>query len=235
MSQFAFFHIGGEIQNATLLVRTIRGYNPGATVIQCTDASSPAIAGVDKVARAEGDPAELALLKLTAFAGTPIDRPTLYLNPDMIMLESIDPAAELEDFDVAICRRDYDRDVLMRLNYPDMLLNEYANATLDQAYPYMPFCNIAKSNAFWADCVANLQTLHPKFRNRFGDQEAIRNVVQFGQYRVKLLPETLWARLPDTPPAEDEPKPKLLHFKGDERAEAWRKLARESGAWPGTG
>jgi hypothetical protein len=233
MNQFAFFHLGNDIQNATLLVRTIKGYHPDAKIIQCTDGSTPAIAGVDTVTRSEGDPEEVQLLKLAGFANTPIDRPTLYLNPDMIMLETVDLAAELADFDVAVCRRDYDRDVLLRLNYPDVIFNEYAWHTLDQAFPYLPFCTIAASNAFWADCLANLQTLHPKFRRRFGDQEAMRNVIDAGKYRAKFLPEIQWARLPDSPPGPDEPKPKLLHFKGEERAEAWRKLARETGTWPG--
>lgn len=226
--QIAFLHVGSDTVCPTVLVRSLRASNPNARIIQCSDRASPAVAGVDEVARFDSDPSRLMTFRLEAFAGLAIRQPTFFLDTDMICLQPLDPAAALQGQDVAVCRREYQRDMMLDPSAMNMDLREYRGRTIGEVYPYLACAVATAGPAFWASCRDDLARLPEKFRVWFGDQEAIRNVVDSGRYSVGWLHESTYACLIDieTDPAAS---PKICHFKGPGRKQLMLDCARQAG------
>lgn len=213
---FVFFHVGADIGVPTLLVQSIRAMHSQSEVIQCSDAGSPAVAGVDAVRRFEGDSANLMTFRLACFAALERCEPAIYLDTDMLCVRPVNPAMILGDHDVGVCKREFDRLGLFNPEFKGLDLSEYRGRAMIEVYPYVACATITASSAFWADCFANLITLPPKFHCWYGDQEAIRNVVNAGKYKVTLLPETVYGCLPESQGSGPR-APRLLHFKGEGR------------------
>ena len=227
MLRVAFLHVGTDVTLPRILVRSIRDHNSGAHVVQCTDRESPDVAGVDDVVRIDGDTNRLMTFRLRCFAGLSFNGPTLFLDTDMVCADRIDPAGELSGHDVAVCMRDYNKDMPLDPAAMDIDLREYAGRTLDEVYPYLACAVIARNADFWSACLDNLNGLPDKFHRWFGDQEAMRNVIAAGR-SVGRLSESLYACLPDMvhDPAH---RPKLFHFKGPMRKQWMIDGARAAG------
>jgi hypothetical protein len=215
-TQVAFLHVGQDIICPTILVRSIRAHNPDAMILQCSDSSSPQVEGTNAVQRFEGDVANLMKFRTSCFSRLQIDAPTIFLDTDMLCLQRLDPPAILHDNDIAVCRRQFDTKGLIEINLKNMSLAEYSGKTLGQVWPYLGCATVTKGNNFWIECLQNLLQLHPKFHFWYGDQEAIRNVVASNKYKTALLPESIYACLPEAQPLYGNAV-KLLHFKGPGR------------------
>lgn len=222
---FVFLHVGPDATLPTLLVRSLRALHAEAEIIQCTDAHTDAVRGIDRLQRHDADPSNLMTFRLDCFAALGRDAPAVYLDTDMLCVRPLEPEKMLGDADVAVCSREFHRDSLLNIRFRDMDLSEYQGRTLAEVYPYVACTTVAASASFWADCRDNLRTLHPKFHSWYGDQEAIRNVVSTGRYGLGHLPESVYGCLPDEPVAADVP-PRLLHFKGPSRKPLMLELAR---------
>ena len=70
-----------------------------------------------------------------------------------------------------------------------------------------------------------MEALPAKFHYWYGDQEAIRNIVNSGRYQVTDLPESLYACLPEyeTPAVA----PVISHYKGMRKTLIAMRVARE--------
>lgn len=223
---FVFLHVGPAVEQPTLLVRSLRLFHPDAEVIQCTDRSTSEISGVSAVHRLEGDTSNLMTYRLASFAALERLEPALYLDTDMLCVAPIDPAAVLGGCDVAVCNREFSRGALINTRFNGLDLGEYEGRTLGEVYPYVACATIASSARFWQDCLANLHTLHRKFHSWYGDQEAIRNVVGCGKYKVGLLPESIYGLLPEAA-GPRLASPRLLHFKGHHRKPLMIEFAKQ--------
>jgi hypothetical protein len=228
MLRVAFLHVGQDTVLPRILVRSIRQYNPDAHIAQCTDRASPDVSGVDQVFRLDGDTDRLMTFRLRCFAGLTISEPTLFLDTDMVCTDRIDAAAELGGHDVAVCVREFNKDMLLDPRAMDLDLHEYEGRTLNEVYPYLACAVIAKNPEFWSLCLSNLMSLPDKFHRWFGDQEAMRNVIADSDWSVGRLRESLYACLPH---AVNDPthRPKLFHFKGPMRKQWMIDGAREAG------
>ena len=206
-----FMHIGADVQLPTIMVRSVRRQNPGARIVQVADPASPQIEGVDEVARRPMTHRNVMLFRMEGFAAFPADGPTWFLDTDMICVR---PLALLGDDDpeVAVCVREFDTEAIFNHQVQGADLSEYAGRTLGSVYPYVGCATYATDGRFWADCLADMRALDPKFFNWYGDQESIRNVVRSGRYRVGALPESCYACLPDREPPGTEPV--IFHYKG---------------------
>jgi hypothetical protein len=229
-SQFAFLHIGAETATPTILVRSIRAHNPDATIIQCSDPDSPEIAGVDRVFRSDKLDADAPMMtaRLQCFAELDVTAPTLFLDTDMMCLARLDPSVILEDSDVAVCRREFETGTPFNLKFMDLDFGEYAGKLLGEIYPYVASATITRTSDFWNDALQMLRGMDPKFHVWFGDQEAIRDLVAEGKYRVGFLRESVYSRLADLP-VRIGTKPKIYHFKGAARKPIMLELARKAG------
>lgn len=210
---FVFLHVGADGLFPTLLVRSILGQNPHSRIIQCTDHATAKIAGVSDVVRSDGNTANIMGFRLVCFARLGLSVPAFYLDTDMLVMEPIDPAQILGDFDVAVCAREYGRDLVFNTSFGGMNLTEYEGKTFGEIYPYLGCATISRNTAFWQDCLNEMNGLDAKFHYWYGDQEAIRNVVNAGKYRSTLLPESVYGFLPGERPPTGE-RPRIHHFKG---------------------
>ena len=224
----AFFHIGPETVYPTVLVRSIRANNPHARLVQCTDAAGPAVAGVDDVVRFDGDAARPMRFRLECFARLPTSVPTLFLDTDMICVRRLDPEAALEGREAAVCLREYNKDMVLQVDAMDVGLDEYAGRVIGEIYPYVGCAVATNGPRFWNACLDNMRSLPPKFWNWFGDQEAIRNVIDRDGFKVAFLPESIYACLGDV---ETDPStnPRIFHFKGPGRKQSMLDCARQFG------
>ena len=216
-SVFVFLQVGREVDIPELFVRSLRKHNPDARIIQCSDPNSAAIPGVDEVRRLDGDCANLMTFRLQCFAEQAPNEPALYLDRDMICMRAIDPEALTGPHHVGVCKREFATGELFNASLFGMDLAEYAGKSMGEVYPYVACATATIGPRFWKDCLANLMTLDPKFHFCYGDQEAIRNIVQSERYGVRFLRESIYARLPEAL-GQSLDQPKFVHFKG-----RWRK------------
>jgi hypothetical protein len=223
---FVFLHVGVDTALPQLLTASIRRLQPGACVIQCSDDETPQIEAVTRVHRVQGDVSRLMTFRLGAFASLQLTEPAIYLDTDMLCVASVDPVQALGAHDVAVCRREFDRDLLFNTAFRGMDLRQYQGWTLDAVYPYLACATVTRNAEFWASCLRELESMVDQFHRWYGDQEAIRAVVEHGAYRVGHLPEGRFARLPDRP-VTAEVDPLLLHFKGAARKAMMLTCARQ--------
>ncbi len=105
----------------------------------------------------------------------------------------------------------------MNTSFKGMDLAEYEGKTLGEVYPIIACFTVTRSPRFWQECLANLMQLDGKFHYWYGDQEAMRNVVRTDRFKVRYLPESKVACLPEY--ADPANLPLGLHFKGPARKE----------------
>ena len=230
MGQIAFFHVGLDTTNPIILCRSLRASNPSIPIIQCTDAATPAIEGADRVVRFDGDAERLMLFRTSAYARLAIDQPTLFLDTDMICLAALDLDALLSGAEIAVCRREYNRDMPLNPEAMGIDLSEYAGCLLGNVYPYIGCATACRNSGFWNACLDEMHRLPPKFHRWFGDQEALRNVVDARTDSIRWLAESIYACLADV---ETDPTthPKICHFKGPERKQMMLTCAKTIGLW----
>lgn len=225
---FVFLHVGPANGFPTLLVRSIRALQPDAKIIQCADTDTPAVEGVSSVARFAGNTQNLMTFRLQSFAGLNYPSPALYLDTDMLCVAPIDPAVELGENDVAICRREFNCASVFNTGFAGLDLSEYEGMTLSEVYPYVACATVTRNGVFWKECLENLHSLAPKFHFWYGDQEAIRNVIRSGRFKPGMLPESVFGCLPEAPASATTP-PRLMHFKGGHRKPLMLEFARTLG------
>ncbi len=233
MAQIAFLHVGADVTCPSILVRSIRAQDPDAKIVQCSDPTSPAIAGVSEVLRFTPEASYLMTFRLLCFSQVTVSEPTIFLDTDMICVHRLDPTEMLGENDVAVCRRQFGLGnpinagfIGTDLEFEGKDFAEYAGKTYGQIYPYVACTTVTRDGGFWAACLADLLQLDRKFHFWFGDQEAIRNIVDSKKYRVGFLLETIYGCLPEMP---RRGRARLLHFKGRRRKEFMVDEAKKMG------
>jgi len=227
-TRIAFLHVGNDATMPAILTRSLRAAHSALHITQCTDRATPSVDGVDAVSRYDGDSSRLMTFRLEAFAQLKPTGPTFFLDTDMICLRALDADAALDGKDVAVCRREYQRDTMINPRAMGVDLAEYAGKTLDEVYPYIACATITRSPVFWAACRDALNRMPNKFRVWFGDQEAIKEVVGSQAFTTAWLGERTYACLPDME-ANPAAQPKLLHFKGPARKGMMLEMAKVRG------
>ncbi len=190
---------------------------PTARIIQCSDSDSTAVRGVDQVFRVEGDSTQLMTFRLKAFRDLGLESPALYMDTDMLLLRPIDLGVILEKKDAVVCERSFKRNEKFgQLKFKNFVFECYAGKTLMQAHPYIACFTITRNWKFWDTAYEILSGMPVMFHAWFGDQEAIKRVVESGSWIVKKVPESTYACLPEMFVSSTS-KPRLMHFKGPER------------------
>jgi hypothetical protein len=196
--------------------------------VQCTDATGPAIDGVDEVARFDGDPSQLNKFRVECYTRLTTSGPTLYLDTDMVCLQPLDLEAALDGQEAAVCLRQYNKDMPLAVDAMGVDLREYAGCTLGEVYPYVACTVITQGPRFWNACLDDMHNMPRKFWRWFSDQEAMRNLIDRDHFKVALLPESIYACLVDV---ETDPSinPKICHFKGPARKQMMLDFAQQIG------
>jgi len=225
---FVFFHAGEETLYPAILTKSIKRTCADAYVIQCSDIKTPKITGVDEVKIVEVDRNALMTSRLNAFADLDIDSPAAYVDTDMVFLDEVRPELVLDGAQVAVCRRSFGNEDRININFRGMDLSEYQGKTFGEVCPYIACFTVTEDAGFWRQCADELNGLQNKFHFWYGDQEAIRNVVNKKLVRCRELPESIYGCLPERQ-GQQSAKAKILHFKGAQRKEFMRNLAISQG------
>lgn len=221
-----FLNIGPEVMTASLLAQSIRARNPGAKIVQTTDASSPAVPGVDEVLRVAGDSRKIMTFRLLCFSKADVSTPTWFLDTDMLCLKPLPTFGETDGPAVGVCVREFDRNGPFNHSFGGMDLSEYKGMTLGAVYPYLACTTFVRNDNFWERCLQRCMTLPQKFHFWYGDQEAIKRVVAEQQDNFITLPESTYACLPEY----EKPgvASTLLHFKGARKAHMLARAKKEN-------
>ena len=213
---FVFFHVGPDTDQPSMLVRSIQRTNPGALIIQCSDAATAKIDGVTQIERSAGNPQNLMTDRLSAFATLGLSKPALYLDTDMLVLQPIDPEALLGEREVMMCRRDFDCSLPHSGAMRGVEFPEHRGRPLGEVYPYVACATISRNADFWASLLDIIHTLDERFHRWYGDQEAMRIWAErHDDDTLGKLPEAEYGCLPEK--SESLKTARIVHFKGHAR------------------
>lgn len=224
--KFIFLHVGTDIR-PELLVKSIRRFSPGAEIIQCTSSPEYRVPGIDRLFLEDGDTSNLMTYRLQVFSNLGLNSPAIYLDTDILITRKPNIEALLGDKEVAVCRRSFSNEAPINTSFRGMDLSEYKDKTLGQVYPYLASFSITKTHRFWDDCKDRLSKIDKKFHYWYGDQEAIRGVIQENNYSYRNLDEFTVSCLPEY--LHIYKNPIAVHFKGPARKELMLKSARQLG------
>lgn len=230
MAIFVFMHVGDHLNIIPkIFIASIYRTHKNPTIIQCSDKESEIIPGATKIARFGFDKTNLMTFRLKAYAALKLQEPAIYCDSDMGIMREIDPIQILDNYQLAICNREYNCEGLYgQVEFRGKVYNEHRGKTWYEAYPYLACFNITEDYLFWHECYENLRSIDEKWHFWLGDQEAMRNVLQNGSYKYTLLPESEFARLPDENIKINE-DPYVIHFKGRNRKKMMLDWAKDVG------
>jgi hypothetical protein len=226
MKNFVFFHIGADTEQPFMLTQSILKSNKGAKIIQCSDYSTPPVEGVSEVFRFNGNTNQIMSFRLKAFSEIRLESPAIYLDTDMLVTKQFDPRKLLQEKEVMLCRRTFNRDGIFNPNQRGLSFYEYSNSKLDSIYPFLACATITRNWNFWHELLELLKQKDKKFLEWYGDQEAMREWhISNKDKKVGYLSESVFGCLPEF--SELIKNAKVLHFKGPNRKELMPKFFTE--------
>ena len=208
-----FFHVGDDISYPQRMVKSVLRYNPDAYIVMCTDTDTPDVMGVSYRFDTEVDREEMLYGRIKAYArlAWEMEGPAIFLDTDMLVQGEIDPTTMLADAEVAVCRRSFNCDSEFNIELRGLVFDEHKGKTMDQVYPYVFCALVTDGPKFWEDLLAIYDTLDPKYRKWYGDQEALRVYAKSNE--VATFPESIYGCLPE----HKTDDAKILHYKGAAR------------------
>ena len=224
MSNFIFFYVdtttaylseihrGIERENIDLFIKSIRKYHIGSTIIHCTDISTETFKDVDIVHREKFDLNHLMVGKIKCFSSFPIDKSSIYLDPDMLVMKTIPIKLFEEKAEVFLLKRSFDLSDIMPTTFRELEYPDHKNKPLENVYPFIGCFVVLKNQNFWIDCLKYYERLDENYKNWFGDQEIFKKLVEENNYKFAFLDEKSFACPPQHLSGKD--RPFIVHFKG---------------------
>lgn len=190
---------------AEALVRSVRQSMPKVPVVQLTDESTPAVAGVDEVRRLPTEP--LALLRMRHQAS--VDGDWLFVDTDVYIQRDVRKVFAAP-FDIALTTR----------NWPHLKVA----AGFTERMPFNIGVVFSRCPAFWRDIYTRVQAMTPEWQEWMGDQQAVCDLAsEHPTYHVAFLKGSSYNLPPAMPGDEDAvsermvAKASILHYKGASR------------------
>jgi hypothetical protein len=208
---FVFMYVGDDISGPQKMVKSILRHNPDANIIMCTDQTTPDVLGVTDRREFDLDRAELMTSRLKCFAELKFAEPALYIDTDMIFIERVEVDKLLGENEIAMCRRDFQKDVQFNPYQRGIDFAEYAEMTIDDVYPFVACATATRNGDPWIEMYAMLNDMDKKFRKWYGDQEALREYAK--KHKCGEMPESIVGCLPEF----NHDGAKILHYKGEAR------------------
>jgi len=225
MNTYVYFHIGEELWQPELLTRSILKCDPSAQIIQLSNSKTGKVRGVSVRINTEDREEGLMFSRLNSFRELKLDRPAIYLDTDMLVLEPIVAADCLGGKKIAMCKRIFQTDWIFNPAIRGLDFSEYKGMTLASVYPYLACATVTRSNQEWAAMVDILKSRDKKFYKWYGDQEALRIYYDRFPADVAHLPEDVYACLPEE--LDPNKLPAIIHFKGAGRKLLMERYSRE--------
>ena len=194
-NHFIFFHVG-DITLPSLLVKTIRKFNPDSKIHFLTDKITKDIDDVDETFRLDLDRNFIMLSRYEIFSKYKFTDPALYIDTDMLLLRPIDIDI-FSDKDVYLCQRESNCNEKFNHNFNGLDFIEYKDKMIGDIYPFIGCFIYTKNYKFWEDCYCRYLKLDDKFKIWYGDQEVLREVFKSREYTFGTINENLISALPD--------------------------------------
>ena len=194
----AFTHFGTDDRFVKIMLASIRRVMPHALTLQMTDEHTAALADVDEVRRLPYDGEFLMTYRLRHMAELSYGE-YLFLDTDVVVLQDVSGIFDLP-FDVALPR--CERPVLA----PD-------GTDISQTMPYNFGVLFSRSPLFWEQAHEVCKTFTPDVQKCWGDQLAVKLVVDTDEFDVLELPGDTFNFTPDN--AQEDLGPRaIVHYKG---------------------
>jgi hypothetical protein len=208
--------VGDDISQPQKMVKSLLRHNFDAFITMYTDKATPDVMGITRRVESEVNREELCYHRVKAYAESPASFtvPVMYLDTDMLVQGEIVVKDLLPRHnEVAFCRREFQRDAIFNVDQRGINFSEYEGKMIDEVYPYICCTVVAKNPQVWKDLLAIYDTLDPKFRKWYGDQEALRIYAEKYPERVSEIHESMYGCLPE----HKTDDAKILHYKGPDR------------------
>lgn len=196
-----FYYISKDIPSyAKYCLSSIRKFMPMAEVIQLTDMDTPVIDGINHLMRFESK------IKYTfdtvnymgfEFLSKSDINEMIFVDPDFMFNGDIEHLIK-DDFDVSVATR---------------MRKDRLNRRFRKHYPYNSLV-ITKVSQFWKDCYKMLAG-YDRVR-WFTNMRVVKNVVDSGKYKVRLLDGNIYNKIPQHEDDFDK-RAKIYHFKGNKK------------------
>lgn len=192
----AFVQYGrGNSDLAAMMVHSCKALGYDVTQLSCMEA--PTVFGVDRVERA---PFDCGRMLFRARLLTKMITPFVLLDTDMIVRKDIsDGFGE----DAAVTYRD-----------KHLVLSKDEKEPLRM--PYNGGVIFASNQGFLVDCLKAMETMEPKRQDWYGDQLALRDVIESGKYKVRIHKDERWNFCPDSE-GHDLDNVRIYHYKGNRK------------------
>lgn len=213
----AIFWRGEDVAVPERLVCSLRlSFGEELEIHQLTDNTTPQIPMVTHCHRGDLNP-NIMVARIEACARLKLNRPTLFLDADMLVLERF----ELPAFgpgDVLVTSRQ--QDFYINANFPEHY-PEFVGKTFGQMMPFV-FSFVATGNSeFFPALLSNIRSMPERFHRWYGDQMSLKQEYDREKFRFRNMPEEKFnfAIRRGLRPAElaeltEKFGVKILHFKG---------------------
>lgn len=194
-----------------IMVASVRRAMPAARIVHLADETSTGIEGVDEVSRLPYDGVHLMPFRLQHLARLePCD--AVFLDTDVIVQKDLAAVFESE-FDVLLTRR------------ADIGLDPQG-IDVAKAMPYNTGVMLSRPTGwpFWYNAWQLCETYSDEIRRWWGDQYAIKELVEVAPLQIKELPCEAYNYSPGFE-TEDVSARHVVHYKGDQRKVWMRRRA----------
>ena len=181
------------------MTENLREKFPHLPILMVTDDATPPIKGVHKIFRVDRNvPLMTWRMKVHQMAHQMAEE-ILFLEPDVRIVDAnLMEVFDKKDFDVAITGREID---VM-----------WEGEMISKTCPYTLGATFSRSAEFWRECKLACQKLDAKDQEWIGDMKALAEVVNSGNFKVKVLDGSVYNHVPNDP--HEAQTAKVLHYKG---------------------
>ena len=213
---FAFFHVGEDFTLPKMLCESIRITNPNSNIIQLTDKRTPILSEfVTKFLRIDGNKDNLMFLRSKAYQSYKVDKPTLFLDTDMLVIKEIDANDIFKNNDLVLCERAYQLDEIMNEKYLILGgLNSFVGKSGYEVFPILGCFIGVKNNTHLLKLSHSIYSDYSSILRKWnGDQLALKEIYQNNKDKIDLISENKIAY----PIRRDEEfqNALIIHFKGN--------------------
>ncbi len=205
-------HKSIEREDVIYFINSIKKYHPQSKIIHCTDIITKSFDGVDVVHRVKFDTNFLMYGKIKSFSTLKIDRTSIYLDPDMLIMKTV-PIDSIENkADVFLLKRTFNNEANIPLVFRGLKFSNHQNKKYTDVYPYIACLVICKQQIFWKKCLDYFNNIDYVYKLWFGDQEILRLMVEKKTFTFGFIEEKDFACPPQN--LKGNTRPFIIHFKG---------------------
>ncbi len=214
-------HRGIERENIDLFIKSIRKYHIESNIVHCTDTTTETFKDVDIVHREKFDLNHLMFGKVKCFSSFPINKSSIYLDPDMLVMKTVPLKFFEKKAEVFLLKRSFDLSNVVPTTFRKLEFPSHKNKSLENIYPFIGCIVILKNQNFWLNCLQYYEKLDENYKNWFGDQVIFKKLVEENNYKFAFLEEKDFACPPQHLSGQN--RPFIVHFKGKYNKELIKK------------